>query len=90
MNKVKILRPRDERGWVTFVLEGHWCEAKVYDRPSQFGINDGRVSKLVITKGEEWQGMSEAVYNYSRGLDFDSAPNGLVQKVVAFCEALTN
>ena len=39
-----------------------WC-AKVYDEPSEFGINNGRVSKLEIRRGDT------TVLNYDRGWD---------------------
>lgn len=68
--------------WKTKIIDGHLCTAKVYDEPSQYGINNGRISKLVISKGDSFEGMSETIYNYSRGLDFDETPSGLLQKVL--------
>ena len=38
-------------------------EGKIFDDPSQFGINNGRVSKLKIKKG------NKVVVNYDRGWD---------------------
>ena len=38
-------------------------EAKVFENPSQFGINSGRVSKLSLRRGEKF------VVNYDRGWD---------------------
>ena len=43
--------------------------AKVYDTDSEFGINQGRVSKLTICKVGEY----ENLYNWDRGLDVDCA-----------------
>lgn len=38
-------------------------QAKIYDEPSMFGIEEGRISKLNLRQdGKE-------VYNYDRGLD---------------------
>ncbi len=68
--------------WKEKIIDGHWCQAKVYDEPSEFGIENGRISKLTIAKGPAWEGMSKTIYNYSRGLDFDETPNGLLQKVL--------
>lgn len=52
-----------KNGWVSgkyFDLE---FEAKIYDEPSTYGINEGRISKLAIRKdGKE-------IYAYDRGLD---------------------
>lgn len=39
--------------------------AKVYDEPSDFGINCGRISKLTLKQDGKF------VYNYDRGLDLD-------------------
>jgi len=39
--------------------------AKVYDEPSEFGIEEGRISKLSLTQN------GKIVYNYDRGLDLD-------------------
>lgn len=39
--------------------------AKVYDEPSNFGINEGRISKLELRQN------GKIVYNYDRGLDID-------------------
>lgn len=42
--------------------------AKVYDEPSQYGINGGRISKLTISRRGD-DGFEKVVYNYDRGLD---------------------
>ena len=41
--------------------------AKVYDEGSEYGINEGRISKLLITIG------GETVANYDRGWDIEPA-----------------
>lgn len=91
---MKILE--DERaytGWITAIIEDRWCQAKVYDESSGYGINDGRVSKLVVGKtgqrNERGQPFFDAMdFNYDRGLDFDNLPKGLLDKIVAQLEAL--
>lgn len=35
---------------ITCVIAGRYIQAKVYDEPSKYGINKGRVSKLSISK----------------------------------------
>ena len=40
---MKILKNHDENGWITAIIEGRWVQAKVYDNPSVYGIDDGRV-----------------------------------------------
>ena len=89
---VEILSPHDEWGWITAVMNGRWFQAKVYDEPSTYGINDGRVSKLSILK-EAFQDkrapfFDQTCFNYDRGLDFDRSPPGVVDEIVAWCETL--
>jgi len=43
--------------------------AKVYEEGSEFGINQGRISKLTICK----QGETRDLYNFDRGLDLPPA-----------------
>ncbi len=38
---------------------------KHYDEPSEYGIDEGRVSKLMLKRN------GEIVYNYDRGLDIE-------------------
>ena len=39
---------------------------KHYDEPSEYGINEGRVSKLTLKRN------GEIVYNFDRGLDVEA------------------
>ena len=39
---------------------------KHYDEPSEYGINEGRVSKLMLKRN------GEIVYNFDRGLDVEA------------------
>ncbi len=57
-------------------MGGGWYEGKqgiyrwqalVFDEPSRFGLDEGRVSKLWIKNTETGQ----VVFNFDRGLDFD-------------------
>ena len=52
--------------WSKGEINGYKYEVKHYEEGSQYGINEGRVSKLSIRKDGKW------VYNYDRGLDFDN------------------
>lgn len=89
---MKILEPHSETGWITAIIENHWVQAKVYDEPSTYGINDGRVSKIAIAKTDYRDPNKpfhpQLCYNYDRGINFDHAPAGLVDKVVAELEKL--
>ena len=52
--------PNGKGGFVSI----RYC-AKVYDETSNFGINEGRISKLELRQN------GRIVYNYDRGLDID-------------------
>jgi hypothetical protein len=79
-----------DTGWLEATIEGRYVEAKVYTEPSHFGINDGCVSKLSIGKTDKRDKnrnfFNQLCYNYDRGVDFDNAPTGLVDKIAAACE----
>lgn len=78
--------------WFHGIIEGRLVDAKVYNQPSSYGINGGRVSKLAVYKTttrdcyEDWH--SQLDYNYSRGEDFNNLPEGMLEKIVAYLEAL--
>jgi hypothetical protein len=48
-------------------IYSYW--AKVYEEPSEFGIEGGKISKLTIRES----GNSKDLYNFDRGLDRDCA-----------------
>lgn len=83
---------RLESGWITAIIEGRWCSAKVYDNPSSYGINKGRVSKLAVSKTDKrilgQNFFDQMDYNYDRGLDFDNLPEGLLDKIINELESL--
>ena len=85
---VRVIDPIDKRGWVTIVIDGHWVSAKVSLAPSRNGINGGKVFKLCIAAGERFGGLDHAIYNFSRGLDFDKTPSGLLERILAYLETL--
>jgi hypothetical protein len=55
-----------------------YVEAKIYNKGSRFGINNGRISKMFIVNTET----GKEIYNYDRGLDFDDTPEGLLDHVL--------
>ncbi len=89
---MRIISPHTRLGWITAIICDRWVQAKVYDEPSTFGVNNGRVSKLCIGKtnrrNEREDFFNQMCYNYDRGLDFDEAPHGLVDEVVRRLEML--
>ena len=57
---------RKATGWVSGTVDGNITfEAKVFDNPSVFGIDDGRISKLSIRNA------NEEFVNYDRGWDIE-------------------
>ena len=91
---MQIISERDIYGWITAIIEGRWVQAKVFDEPSCYGINDGRVSKLAIgktdTRDPTRNFFDQMDYNYDRGLDFKrrTLPVATLRKIVAQLEAL--
>jgi hypothetical protein len=83
---MKVLSPHDSSGWITAVIEGRWVQAKVYDKPSSFGVDGGRVSKISIHKTSKANSSPE--YHYDRGLEFDNLPKGVLKKVLKELESL--
>ena len=73
---------RLETGWITATFEGYKVVAKVYDEPSDYGIDEGRVSKMSINKG------GKCIFNYDRGKDFQDCPQKLVNNIVKQLEKL--
>lgn len=57
-----------DSSWVNGTVDRFTFEAKLFDNPSCFGINDGRVSKLNIANA-----MGRWVVNYDRGWDIKPA-----------------
>ena len=88
---MKIIEMPEHSGdWLTAVVCGRWVQAKIFNEPSTFGINNGRISKLVVgktdvcRKGENF--LNQMCFSYDRGLDFDEAPDGLIDSIVAELE----
>ena len=52
--------------WKNGKIGGYTYYAKSYETGSQYGINEGRISKLEIRKD------GKLLYNYDRDLDFDN------------------
>lgn len=65
--KVKTLKVNKIDGnWVVGTFKGYKFEAKIFSVRSVFGINEGRISKLmIIDQNGEW------LFNYDRGMDVD-------------------
>ena len=83
---MKVLSPHDSSGWITAIIQGRWVQAKVYDVPSMYGVNGGRVSKIVIAKTSKENSSPE--YHYDRGWEFGNLPKGVLKKVLKELESL--
>ena len=64
--EVKFESFTTESNWVNGECDGYHFEAKLYDEPSIFGIQKGRVSKLAIFRPSPDNSMC---INYDRGWD---------------------
>jgi hypothetical protein len=74
--KQKIEIKRLEGNWFRGSYKGYEFCAKVYAEPSHYGINEGCVSKLSVTKNDKW------VFNYDRGMDLDHKIGHEIAKVL--------
>lgn len=70
--------------WMRFVFDGHFCEAKVFNFDSEFGIRGGRVSEIFICNGAKWN-IEDVLFEYDH--DMTEGPlTELVSKIVDYCE----
>ena len=67
-HKMKILDAPSNSNWLTAIIDGLYCQAKIFTEPSTFGINDGHVSKLSVCSGQSWD-HTKVIINYDRGWD---------------------
>ena len=64
---IKITKTgRGDPHWVIGTIKGRKFEAKVYNEPSDFGLYNGRISKLFIARDKSL-GLSNTIYQYDRG-----------------------
>lgn len=67
--------------WYEGHVDGYYVHARVFDEPSKFGINDGRISALMVVP-KQGDGLSRALVNYDRGWD-GGLPKAPYRSVVA-------
>jgi hypothetical protein len=89
---MKIIKQDKRTGWVTAIIEGRWVQTRVFDEASFYGINEGRVSKLWISKtssikkGQNFEAQMD--FAYDRGEYINRAPADLVSKIISKLETL--
>ena len=72
-------------GWIDGTVDGFYFQAKVYDTGSVFGINNGRVSKLIIRDKQNNQ-----IIAYERGWDREPANDKQRELLQALLDFLEN
>ena len=65
----------------TLVGTDFYWEAKVYDKPSKYGINGGRVSKLHVWRDVEIGPVLD-VFCYDREVRLDTLPAGILDRIL--------
>lgn len=95
MSTATITKANDTRaknGWITCQIAGRYVTAKVFDEPSHYGINGGRVSKLSIgktaTRDITRNFSDQMAYEFDRGLCKDEIDGATLAQIVAALEAL--
>ena len=82
------IKAKQNRGnWIEGTINGARFHAKVYGEGSEFGINEGRVSKLWVRD----EGKKQTILNYERGWDVRpklAAERRLLEALLAYLEAL--
>ena len=78
--------------WLEGTVEGHHFQAAVYDEPSVYGINEGRISKLMVWDEAKRQGRRSysrtTLMNYDRGWDIEpeARHKALIDELVSYLE----
>lgn len=74
--------------WITFHIGSYdlWCQAKIFDEGSDFGIQEGRVSKLKVCRGS-LHNDAQCLYEYDRGeIGRDVLENSILEEIVLALE----
>lgn len=83
-NTTSNTRLRNAGGnWILGTVDGLEVQAKAYDEPSQYGMEqDGRISKLWVKTPSD-TGLGIVIYNYDRGLGIDYIKPEALDMIVA-------
>lgn len=74
------------RNWIIGTIDGMSFEAKVYDIPSEFGIDDGKVCKLSVCRDKD----NGEIIAYERGWEKYPADKyeELLDAILEYCKEL--
>lgn len=80
--------------WLEGTIEGYRFQAAVYNEPSEYGINEGRISKLMVwdeAQRQQYQNIFRAaLMNYDRGWDNKpkSEHKAMINDLISYLENL--
>jgi len=87
MTTIKIIKDsRKKDMWIELETNRYQIFAKVFDEGSEYGIRNGRISKLQIIDSNS--SFSDPLYNYDRGLDVDVMDEADLNKIINYLENL--
>ena len=80
--------------WVEGTIDGLRFQAKVFNEGSEYGINEGRVSKLMVWDEEKRQAYQDifkaSILNYDRGWDIEPSSKQDREILKALLDRLEN
>ena len=85
--KIEITSISNETNWIRGSIDGYRFEAKHFDEPSCYGINNGRTSVLWVCDDTK----KNVIINYSRGWDIKprtKKQKEICDELVSYLEAL--
>lgn len=89
-----IVKKLDQYPWWEGTIEGYHFQAAVYDEPSVYGINQGRISKLMVwdeAKRQRYRNIFRAaLMNYDRGWDIKpkAEHKAMIDDLISYLENL--
>ena len=89
MHEHSIASRTKPQNWIEGEIDDCRFQAKVFDDGSRFGINDGRVSKLMVWETD--LSPAGAIINYDRGWDVEPSEDWhqeLLLALLKYLEAL--
>lgn len=80
--KARFTRFEKGDNWVEGFVGRFVFEAKMFDEGSDFGINNGRVSKLFVREKLSLHSWDAVIISYDRGWDVQPKPNTFASEVL--------